>query len=294
MGPRRPWPQRPPDRRRDAGDAGGAGKLEEPADPEAFAELVLEASKVETFDDLEDPLDPAANDAAGAEQEESLNALSGAYDDALRPLPLFGDDSAEGLRTAPPEEELLNASGADLIKVKATLGVGDKATECEVLIDSGATGEYADSRLLRKIGVTVRTDERKTIRLPKGISIPAVGTATTAVALGTLKFITTATVVEDLGYDLILGRKWLATFNPSVDWRTGDITVTSQKPPRRHHIRAIRPRQPEIDLESLYSLRLVSASQVKKTLRRADAESILCIARASPADGDDNTAGDLP
>ncbi|KAI5291785.1 hypothetical protein KEM52_000065 [Ascosphaera acerosa] len=240
----------------------GAGKLEESADTEAFAELVLEASKVETFDNLEDPLDPAANDAAGAAEEESLNALSGSYGDTLHPLPLFGDDNAEELRTASPEEELLNASGADLIMVKATLGVGNKAAECKFLIDSGATGEYADSSLLKRIGVAVRTDERKTIQLPKGISIPAVGTAT---------------VVDDLGYDLILDRKWLATFNPSVDWRTGDITITSQKPPRRHHIRAIRPRQPEIDLESLNSLRLVSASQVKKTLRRPDAESILCI-----------------
>ncbi|KAI5284477.1 hypothetical protein KEM52_002900, partial [Ascosphaera acerosa] len=207
MGPGRPQLRRPPQRRRGAGDAGGAEKLEERAALEAFAKLVSEASKVGTFDDLEDLLDPAANNAAGATEEESLNALSEAYDGPLRPLPLFGDDNAEGLRTAPPEEELLNASGADFIMVKATLGVGDKAAECKVLIDSGATGEYADSGLLKRIGVAVRKDERKTIRLPKGINIPAAGTATTAVALETFKFITTATVADDLRYDLILGRK---------------------------------------------------------------------------------------
>lgn len=209
-----------------------------------------------------------------------MNALNGGISGPCTALPEFGDEEAEGF-FLDPHEDTLNATSSNmgLIQFKAVIGFPGKTVDKQVLVDSGASGDYVDKSVLDDIHVQQRTYERKIIRLPRGIRIVSSGTAKFAVSLGTFKFVTTAVVIDDLGYDLILGRRWLAKFNPNINWRTGDLSITTRHPYRHHYVKAVGSSSLAVDLKCVEQLNLINANQADSDMKRPKAEHCLFIVR---------------
>ncbi|KAI5304143.1 hypothetical protein KEM55_000201, partial [Ascosphaera atra] len=64
----------------------------------------------------------------------------------------------------------------------------------------------------------------------RGLTIQSTGTAKVAVTFDSLKFVIDVVIIGDLGYDIILGRSWLASQMPQINWRTSDLTITQARP----------------------------------------------------------------
>ena len=129
-----------------------------------------------------------------------------------------------GIRTQKP---------IDLMKVAGTIA-GDAAI---LMIDSGATSNFADATFVRRTGLTLEP-ANCTIRLADGSVVPALGQVTVPITLTAagdqpaVTFEVTFTVTDLKGYDAILGLPWLTTHDVVVGWKRRTIEIRTDGRPK--------------------------------------------------------------
>ena len=96
-----------------------------------------------------------------------------------------------------------------------------------MLVDSGATHDFASARLLRAFGLASR-DEGGTLRVQFGdTSVATQKRRSVRVELQLTpdyRLARSFLVLEQLRYDLVLGRAWLSDVNPRIDWKRGTLS----------------------------------------------------------------------
>ena len=94
-------------------------------------------------------------------------------------------------------------------------------TSFEALVDSGATGSFVSSSLVKRLKLKVR-QSKAIIRWVEGSSCESLGTATLSFSL-LEKTHSVDCAVLDMSYDCVLGASWLSSQNVSTDWGTGAL-----------------------------------------------------------------------
>src|SRR6185436_19756079 len=117
-----------------------------------------------------------------------------------------------------------------LIKLEASLN-GNKA---QVLIDSGASRNYLDTKYAENHGIKVDPQgaTHSTIELANGTTAECAGKAKNVkLTIETYKASNQQFDVLALGkYDAILGKPWLYDANPVIDWRKNAVQI------KQHHL----------------------------------------------------------
>ena len=125
-----------------------------------------------------------------------------------------------------------NPNAAGLFKLRGHMA----GTEVTLLIDSGASRDFVDTRLVDKCGMTLQPSNRR-IRLADGSVVAAQGEVAIDCDLRAAKgapFSFTSTFVATTleGYDAILGMTWLSQHDPHINWFTRAVTLrVAGKPP---------------------------------------------------------------
>ena len=99
-----------------------------------------------------------------------------------------------------------------------------------IMIDSGASKNFMSYTFVQNNKITLDTRVKDIIRLANGQKITGEGTAKS------LRFhigpytarsdFSVATLTQ--GYDLILGKPWLTTINPSINWQKNEVKIRSK------------------------------------------------------------------
>jgi len=89
----------------------------------------------------------------------------------------------------------------------------------EALVDSGATGSFVSSSLVKKLKLNLR-QSRTIVRWVEGSSCESLGTVTLPFSLLEKSHAVDCAVL-DMKYDCVLGASWLSSQNVSTDWGTG-------------------------------------------------------------------------
>ena len=133
-------------------------------------------------------------------------------------IPFTSSISAFALRTYPDSQLLMNLSFPDL-----------SSASLRVLIDSGSSRSFIDSRLVSDQGIpTTRLPHQLTLRLFDGSIAPSRKISDYVrtqfrlplFPLETWNFLVTPL---DASCDLVLGLDWLRSRNPLVDWKSGEV-----------------------------------------------------------------------
>lgn len=160
------------------------------------------------------------------------------------------------------------------------------------MLDSGASANFMNPYLTDLIpGIRLSQPQpAATVQLADGSTRECLHVAAASVCMGSSRTTFTEAVefhvanISLLGYDIILGRPWLAKHNPDIDWRHNVVKLrhdqrtillepeagTSLPPPPEDH-----PAAHEDSKSDLRSI-LLSAIQIKKALRTGD-ELVLAI-----------------
>jgi hypothetical protein len=150
-----------------------------------------------------------------------------------------------------------------------------------ILIDSGATVNFVDTRFVRRHQLPVkRKPNQETVQLANGSKQACNEILPQArMRLGELRLQEPLHVTSIGGYDVILGLEWLMRRNPSVNWSAAQLQVTVKG---RKHVFQVEglPVRTDAAIQHL----LLSATQLKKELR-SDSTMLLCVATPVPATG---------
>ncbi|KAI5301072.1 hypothetical protein KEM55_002685 [Ascosphaera atra] len=219
--------------------------------PEALAELLAQASNPsnDIFHHLPDPLDPWGPEA---EKYKHLH------------LPSGKPDQEEELSSA--DHDFLTTCGTGLILFQTQLSNGANSITADALLDCGASGNFMDAALLQEIPPLSFQPQQQRIQLPKGLSVTSTGQAVLAVSLNSFHCKLSATAIPELGYDLILGRPWLAAHGPVVNWRSGQMTT--REGGRKHEVNPIEGSPRSVALTAIPGLETLTPSQVERELKK--------------------------
>lgn len=94
---------------------------------------------------------------------------------------------------------------------------GQKIT---ALIDGGAGGDFISRRATQRLGITIDTGPSTELIFADGRRHVTAEQVSCSVGIGPTGTTSTKIVLPQSPYDVILGRPWLATVNPDIDWKT--------------------------------------------------------------------------
>jgi hypothetical protein len=126
-----------------------------------------------------------------------------------------------------PEINQLTTPTSPLIKLTGKISGHDAV----ILVDSGATGNFASEEFVQRHQLTTSEWANKgSVALADGHQ-KETGKYLSEAEIRIDSFVdrTPLTVFPLRGYDVILGMPWLAQHNPKVDWRGRTITLTDQQ-----------------------------------------------------------------
>ncbi|GJP52310.1 hypothetical protein CLOM_g11436 [Closterium sp. NIES-68] len=140
----------------------------------------------------------------------------------------------------------------------------------KALIDSGASSNFISSSLVSELSLPLQSDIKpQTVLLADGSSLSC-GLVPYPVncTIGSYKDKLYFQQAPLKGHDVILGRKWLSAKNPSIDWTHDHVII-------KHNGTDITlPQFPSSP--SLPTCNLLSARQIKKSLKDPTAQFFLC------------------
>jgi len=153
----------------------------------------------------------------------------------------------------------LEPTSNQLIRLKAKC----RGRELDVLIDSGASEDYIDEKIVADMRLPTLQLQQREVRLANGTLQDASSVVPDLqIRIGQFKDRRPVTVTRLAHHDIILGKPWLTAHNPDIDWVSNTMTLQKNntiytlKQPTDHST----PRTPAVDL--------LTAMQVKKQLRK--------------------------
>ncbi len=146
-------------------------------------------------------------------------------------------------------------------------------------MDSGASTNFVDERLVRKHGWRTRQKETPDyIQLANGqAQISSHVLEPAFIAIGEYEDEEAFHLTRLEGYDAILGKTWLERLNPRVDWKRHQLVFN-------HHGREIVLVAP--GSAQRRDIRLASARQISKMLEDDDVEATLLVLREATLEGE--------
>lgn len=193
--------------------------------------------------------------------------------------PLF-KNGRQRWKRLPRGKATLHAIGSDIASYSCTIGYGALAKVVKVLIDSGASHSFLSTQLADQLRDyrTPRSRKPLDVGVANGESLTTKGHLQLPIAFGdwTAKV---GVYALDLPYhDMILGRDWLKTANPQIDWETSEMRLSAKD---KRHIHVVRPIDIRNHLSSVgVSLDLMSAKQAARILRKKGKErAVLAVIR---------------
>lgn len=155
-----------------------------------------------------------------------------------------------------------------------------------MLLDSGASNTFVSPRVIRKLGEAVKIRKPKIpllVTVANGERLETAGFVILPITMGEWTGRVKAWVLET-EYDVILGRDFLRSENPRINWQTSVMTLTDHA--RKTH--DIHPTNgSHMIVKGGAHANLISARHVARVLRKKNMEARLFMVRANP---DDTTA----
>ena len=192
---------------------------------------------------------------AGETKGNAFQSLGMGIDEVLNPdnskgLGVSGDVVHYGEMTevgwfsqesSPEKPELGNKESLDLVRSKdkstlATVGYTNKLlilngilnnTRIRVMVDSGASKNFVSSTIVDKLKLRLNERSKDTIRLADGSVTQGRGTLEKqTIHIGRYTFTANFSAVSlTPKYELILGKPWLTTANPRINWQKNSIKI---------------------------------------------------------------------
>jgi transposase InsO family protein len=152
----------------------------------------------------------------------------------------------------------LEPASHELIRLKAKC----RGEVLDVLVDSGASEDYIDPRVVMKLRLPTLKLHQRQVRLANG-SLQDAGTVVPDLRfrIGQFKDRRPFTITQLAHYDLILGKPWLTAHNPAIDWVSNTITIE-----KRDITYTLQ--QPSNIASPTPGVSLLSALQLKRELRK--------------------------
>eukprot|EP00884_Botryococcus_braunii_P008953 jgi/Botrbrau1/18059/Bobra.0062s0045.1 len=95
-----------------------------------------------------------------------------------------------------------------------------------ILLDSGASANFVDEQLVQELSLpTMPLSSHVTIRVADGRTSVLGSNVSMDLTVGFLDFGVTCLPTELSYYDLVLGKPWLAVFNPVVNWKLNALSL---------------------------------------------------------------------
>ncbi|KAL1954573.1 hypothetical protein VTO42DRAFT_1049 [Malbranchea cinnamomea] len=231
-------------------------------DIEAFVDQLKQASFQDELEDLPDPLDP--------EQQQRMLELNAAGD--------LSDPKGK------EEEEdsvfHLNTAGDNFMLYKATLGTHSSPITMHVLMDSGASHEYINADVVRRLDNAKRVYDPQSVRLPDGSHMSSNYKVSFFLRLGEWCCRIVARELENLQYDVILGKGWLRKHDPQISFWTSVMKLRDHRN-KIHTIYPIDLRRKLQVVEDEQQLNLLTRSQVYRMCRKPSTQYVLFLVQAA-------------
>lgn len=140
------------------------------------------------------------------------------------PFPMGPDQASTSTPRLPFDPQLQNSvnSAEELLIVEGRLGT----QAVQVLIDSGANGNFVNEDTIRKSGLGTPSTASRPLTIADGSTISCFLTPNVPLSVNGFSM-TLDLLSTPLAYDVILGKPWLAEHNPLIDWRNNTISFIS-------------------------------------------------------------------
>lgn len=198
------------------------------------------------------------------------------------PRGLGGSFKAPGRPTPPdvPEQYVLDEARLRHQHTLLRLEARCRGHKLCVLLDSGASYDFVGAHVVPTLNLrTTRVDDTR-IKMGNGAEEDGgLVTPRLSYRIGSFKDTRAFRVTKLSGYDLILGKPWLTTFAPSIDWVNNSVRLE-----RRGIEHTLTPPRSREDSEGA---RLLTAQQLKRALRQG-APAYLAVLRETQEDSKDN------
>jgi predicted aspartyl protease len=138
------------------------------------------------------------------------------------------------------------------------------------LVDSGATTNFVDSSLAKKLGVPLITKPNThTVKLANGTKqVSDTMLSRASVRIGTYSDSLDLHVTSLQGFDVVLGMQWLAKIKPHINWETGCLRFKFE---HQQHVLTSKP-------PAQGALPLINAAQLRRAVRRRE-QVFLCMVK---------------
>ena len=163
-----------------------------------------------------------------------------------------------------------------------------------VMIDSGASGNFVSRQLVDTCGLrTARTSKGLTVTLADGNVRPCDSSVSETLRVGKYQEKMPLRVIDLPHHDFILGKPWLRTQNPHIDWRTKSLFLGGGRD--TVVLRGAQPRKASKERSELQGL-LLTHLQMKRAARH-NKPLLLAVVRDvdtgdQPADSSGDSAAD--
>jgi len=132
-----------------------------------------------------------------------------------------GFGSTDHLNTQSTVEEIWTLEPSDLIKIPGII----KQKKIDVLIDSGASGNYLSKTLAEKANIVLTPSQARNVVMANGSKIRVDSKASNLpLIMGQYTDKLDFDIITST-HDVILGKEWLHRTNPYIDWRTHELTL---------------------------------------------------------------------
>lgn len=154
--------------------------------------------------------------------------------------------------------------------------------DVKILVDSGSTGNFISEKVVKDGGFATILDTTRTLEFANG-ETQAISRKTKKVRLQIGEFHSRTTLdVAPLKYDVVLGRPWLAEYNPIIDWKLPEVNIQFGG---KEVVLPLANMDPEPCPES----KLISAIQLKRLVRKKGNPVILAIVRSTEDSGNSDS-----
>jgi RNase H-like domain found in reverse transcriptase/Reverse transcriptase (RNA-dependent DNA polymerase)/Integrase zinc binding domain/Chromo (CHRromatin Organisation MOdifier) domain/Retroviral aspartyl protease len=148
----------------------------------------------------------------------------------------------------------------------------------QILVDSGSTGNFMSEKVATVAGFATIRDDSRILEFANG-ETREISRKTKPLRLQLGEFHARTTFdVAPVTYDLVLGRPWLAQFNPSIDWKLPEVKVTVKG---KQYTLPLATQVGQTSGESTSDSKMISAIQLKRLARKKDHQVMLAIVRPS-------------
>ncbi|KAJ5695585.1 hypothetical protein N7536_005997 [Penicillium majusculum] len=249
------------------------GKLARPHDVEALVGRLQQAPEQPQFD-AEDLLDPHHSESTPSRARPETPPQRQERGEEPKQRELSRTDRRQ------QEEPLHLSASLNVMSDSLTFYRGRVCTNprqpihVRMLLDSGASNTFISPRVWRRIGGTARLRKPKIplwVTIANGERLETAGFAILPVKLGEWTGRIKAWVLET-EYDVILGRDFLHSENPRIDWRTSVMTLTDHGR-KTHDIYPTNGSRMIVKGEA--HANLISARHVARALRKKNMEARL-------------------